>query len=64
MGNGQSSEGLGSYLASLPRGWIKANTDGLAIGSRGSSACGGCFHNSKGEFLVSLGLALGYQTAY
>ncbi|KAJ4715617.1 Ribonuclease H [Melia azedarach] len=47
-----------------PIGWIKVNTDGMAKGNPGSSACGGVFRDCDGAFLGGYGLALGHQTAY
>lgn len=31
-----------------PPGWIKCNTDGSALGSPGTAACGGVYRNSRG----------------
>ncbi|KAJ4713826.1 Ribonuclease H [Melia azedarach] len=47
-----------------PAGWIKANTDGLAKGNPGLSACGGLFRDTGGRFLGGFALALGHQTAF
>lgn len=44
-------------------GWIKGNTNGVAIGTSKSSACGAMFENSLGDHVRSFSSFIGNITA-